>query len=88
MDTPVRTFHIHQQLQEGTDADFIHPDIANPRLYVFKNTQFRQVVYSRMLFSQRSALHLEIANYYEHLVNTKIDHAEGFCIIMSYEYAN
>ena len=67
---------IKRELQNAITADFVHQDAGNPRIYMFNNSFFQQVAYSRLLFSQRTRVHLTVAEHYEELVESKNDTTE------------
>ena len=72
---------MQKHLQHAINTEFIHRDTGNPRMYMFNNGYFQTVAYSRLLFSQRTALHLQVAKHYEKLLESQPD-----CIEMEVLY--
>lgn len=64
-----------EEIERACYAEFIHQDVRNPRIFIFNNAYFQRVAYSRLLFSQRTKLHREIAIHYELVVksNSSLD---------------
>ena len=73
MDGHIRSHILVEEIQQACSAEFIHQDPRNARVYLFNNVHFQQVAYSRLLFSQRTRLHREIAKHFEAFVNSKND---------------
>ena len=70
MESNIPTHVLSEEIDRACNAEFIHQDPRNPRVYIFNNAYFQRVAYSRLLFSQRTKLHREIALQYEYVIKS------------------